>query len=64
MRIVPPQRVGFDLVESAEGATAEATASAADAEAQLIAGGEDTREADATKPAADATTEEPKQAEN
>ena len=50
--------------ERAEAATAEATASAADAEAQLIAGGEDTREADATKPAADATTEEPKQAES
>jgi NusA-like KH domain protein len=48
--------------ENAEASAAEATASAADAEAQLIAGGEDTREADATKPAAEATTEEQKQA--
>src|SRR5688500_13704956 len=50
--------------ESAAAATTEATASAADAEAQLIAGGEDTRDAEATKPAADATTEEQKQAES
>jgi transcription termination/antitermination protein NusA len=50
--------------ERAEAATAEAAASAADAEAQLIAGGDDTREADATKPAVDATTEEQKQAES
>jgi N utilization substance protein A len=50
--------------ESTEGASTEATASAADEEAQLIAGGEDTREADVTKPEVDAQAEEQKQAEN
>jgi transcription termination/antitermination protein NusA len=38
-------------------------ASAADAEAQLVAGGEDTHEADVTKPDVDTATEEQKQSE-
>ena len=50
--------------ESTEGASTEATASAADEEAQLIAGGEDTREADVTKPEVDAQAEDQKPAEN
>jgi N utilization substance protein A len=50
--------------EGTEGVAPEATANAADEEAQRVAGGEDTREADVTKPELDAQAEEQKQAEN
>ena len=50
--------------ESTESTATEGTASAADEEAQLVAGGEDSREADVTKPEVDAQAEEQKQAEN
>ena len=57
---------GETQAEAVEGGTAgiggepQASIDAADAEAQLIAGGEDTREADATKPAVDVPAEEDK----
>jgi N utilization substance protein A len=50
--------------EGIEGVATEATANAADEEAQRVAGGEDTREADVTKPEGDPQAEEQKQAEN